>query len=142
MFWFRDENSKIEYRWDFQCRACSFKSSKKSEVLKHVESKHGIVHKKNPTSYKEIFDKISGNFQKCPSCLQYFNTEELMKKHIESSHTVIDRCFTLCSIFPKQNTKLPKAQLADVVFYKILGTINKTYPGIISMLQGFQKCIA
>ena len=107
MFWFRDENSKIEYRWDFQCRACSFKSSKKSEVLKHVESKHGIVHKKNPTSYKEIFDKISGNFQKCPSCLQYFNTEELMKKHIESSHTVIDRCFTLCSIFPKHNTKLP-----------------------------------
>ena len=24
----------------------------------------------------------------------------------------------------------------------ILDTINKTYPGLMSMLQGFQKCIA
>ena len=34
------------------------------------------------------------------------------------------------------------SQKADAVFDKILGTINKTYPGLISILQGFQKCIA
>ena len=34
------------------------------------------------------------------------------------------------------------SQYAEAVFNKTLGTINKTYPGLISMLQGFQKCIA
>ena len=35
-----------------------------------------------------------------------------------------------------------KIQWAESAFDKILGTINKTYTGLISMLQGFQKCIA
>ena len=33
------------------------------------------------------------------------------------------------------------AQQAEAFFDKILDTINETYPGLISMLQGFQKCI-
>ena len=34
------------------------------------------------------------------------------------------------------------SQWAEADFNKILGTIYKTYPGLISILQGFQKCIA
>ena len=37
--------------------------------------------------------------------------------------------------------KIP-AQWAEVFLNKILGTRNKTYLGLISMLRGFQKCIA
>ena len=33
-------------------------------------------------------------------------------------------------------------QWAEVDFNKISGPRNKNYPGLISMLQGFQKCIA
>ena len=33
-------------------------------------------------------------------------------------------------------------QQAEAVFNEILGPRNKNYPGLISMLQGFQKCIA
>ena len=36
----------------------------------------------------------------------------------------------------------PKTQQAEAVFNKISGPRNKNYPGLISMLQGFQKCIA
>ena len=35
-----------------------------------------------------------------------------------------------------------KTQQTEAVFNKILGTKNKTYPGLFSMLQGLQKCIA
>ena len=35
-----------------------------------------------------------------------------------------------------------KAQQAEAVFNKISGPRNKNYPDLISMLQGFQKCIA
>ena len=42
-------------------------------------------------------------------------------------------CFSQCSFHPQQ---------AETVFNKILGPSNKKYPGLISMLQGFQKCIA
>ena len=34
------------------------------------------------------------------------------------------------------------SQQAEAIFNKILDSRNKTYPGLISMLQGFQKCIA
>ena len=37
---------------------------------------------------------------------------------------------------------LSHTQQAEAVFDKISGTINITYPGLISMLQGFLKCIA
>ena len=33
-------------------------------------------------------------------------------------------------------------QQAEAVFNKIADPRNKNYPGLISMLQGFQKCIA
>ena len=33
-------------------------------------------------------------------------------------------------------------QQAEAVFNKVSGSRNKKYPGLISMLQGFQKCIA
>ena len=54
-------------------------------------------------------------------------------------------CF---SIIPQKplNTqiyfRLPGAQWAEAAFNKISGSKNKTYPGLISMLLGFQKCIA
>ena len=35
-----------------------------------------------------------------------------------------------------------RTQRAEAVFDKIISTINKTYPGLISMIHGFQKCIA
>ena len=35
-----------------------------------------------------------------------------------------------------------RAQWAEADFNKILGTIYKIYPGLITMLQGVQKCIA
>ena len=34
------------------------------------------------------------------------------------------------------------SQQAEAVFDKISGPRNKNYPGFISMLQRFQKCIA
>ena len=33
-------------------------------------------------------------------------------------------------------------QQAEAIFNKISGPRNENYPGLISMLQGFQKCIA
>ena len=35
-----------------------------------------------------------------------------------------------------------KTQQAEAVFNQISGQRNKNYPGLISLLQGFQKCIA
>jgi len=34
------------------------------------------------------------------------------------------------------------AQRAEEILNKISNNINKTYAGLISVLQGFQKCIA
>ena len=34
------------------------------------------------------------------------------------------------------------SQQAEAIFDKILGPRNKNYPRLISMLKGFQKCIA
>ena len=50
-------------------------------------------------------------------------------------------------ITKKNNTKSQSnddinTQLAEAVFDKISGSRNKNYPGLISMPQGFQKCIA
>ena len=55
-------------------------------------------------------------------------------------------------VFPKNEQKyLTKSQIShfaltaqqtEAVFNKISGPKNKNYPELISMLQGFQKCIA
>ena len=42
----------------------------------------------------------------------------------------------------KSADPLPVPQQAEAVFNKISGPRNKNYPGLISMLQGSQKCIA
>ena len=53
--------------------------------------------------------------------------------------------FTICSKLSGSNKTLEPhltAQQAEAVFNEISGPRNKNYPGLISMLQGFQNCIA
>ena len=38
--------------------------------------------------------------------------------------------------------QFPLSQRAEEILNKISDNINKTYTGLISVLQGFQKCIA
>ena len=40
------------------------------------------------------------------------------------------------------NLNTTRAQRAEEILNKISNNINKTYTGLISVLQGFQKCIA
>ena len=85
-FWFCAEKYHIKFRWGFQCRACSFDTSKKSKIIKHVENEHGIVNQKKSQMENSLnIQTVEEIFQKYPSYVQDFDTEE-------SSDTVTDRC--------------------------------------------------
>ena len=48
----------------------------------------------------------------------------------------------LRTLVPLEKKAKNISKQAEAVFNRISGTSNKTYPRLISMLQGFQKCIA
>ena len=50
--------------------------------------------------------------------------------------------FIAMSFFTSWAYVLSRPQRAEAILNKITNNINKTYTGLINVLQGFQKCIA
>ena len=47
-----------------------------------------------------------------------------------------------CKLCQRDFMKIKKSQRAEAILNKISNIINKIHTGLISVLQGFQKCIA
>ena len=71
-----------------------------------------------------------------PALMENLETTE-KRKYVDITYMIAEKTNTKS----QSNDDINK-QLAEAAFDKISGSRNKTYPGLISMLQRIQKCIA
>ena len=86
-------DDKKKYIRDYQCELCNFESSRKNEILNHMNINHEEVDKEfyvneDPDEDSELC------IEECAICKKIFYTQEGLKKHGEDSGTC-GRCMRM-----------------------------------------------